>query len=372
MSLVTVEACAAYDLDGVRQRIHGLLAPFGGMRRFVRPGMRVLVKPNLVSASDWERAITTHPSLVRAVVDLVQEAGGDVVIGDSPGGPIQDPPPVWRRGGMVDIAEQTGARLALFESVTWERLNGDDYFVASPFSEVDLVINVPKLKTHMLTLYTGAIKNLFGAVPGTRKRQLHLRAPGVPDFSRILVDLLDLTRPALTIMDGVWGQEGDGPGARGTPHHYGCLLASPDPVALDAVLVQAMGYRVRDVLHVVQASERGLGTADLEAIQIQGDRRALDFGSLNLPRAYFFLRVPSWISAPLRQAIRIRPALDEAACAGCGRCVEVCPPEIITAGHPPRFDLDRCIACFCCAEICPQGAISMHRNWVARLAGVGI
>lgn len=372
MTIVSVETCPTYDLDVVRQKLRGLLVPLGGMRRFVQPGMRVLVKPNLVSAADWEQAITTHPALVRAIVESAQAAGGEVLIGDSPGGPIQDPPPVWRRGGMRDVAEQTGARLALFESVTWERLNGDDYFVAAPFSEVDLVINVPKLKTHMLTLYTGAIKNLFGAVPGTRKRELHLRAPGLQDFSRVMVDLLDLTRPGLTIMDGVWGQEGDGPGARGDPHHYGCLSASPDPVALDAVMVRAMGYRFRDILHVIQAGERGLGVSDPDAVQIVGDRQALDFGPLDLPRAYFFLHAPSWISAPLRRAIRIHPALDERQCIGCGRCVEVCPPEAITAGRPPHFDLERCIACFCCAEVCPQGAISSHRNWVARLAGVGI
>ncbi len=348
------------------------LVPLGGIGRFVRPGMKVLLKPNLLTAADLERAITTHPALVQAVAELVRDAGGTIFIGDSPGGPVKKTPPVWRKGGMTRVAEQTGARLVAFDGVTWKRMNGNDYFIASPVLEADLVIDLPKLKTHILTLYTGAVKNLFGAIPGTRKREVHLQAPGVRDFSQALVDVLELVRPGLTIMDGVLGQEGHGPGMGGTPRRYGCLAGSTDPVALDAVIAQALGYRPGEVLHLAQAEARGLGTANLDQIEIKGDRQALSFGAVDLPKARWYLRAPSWVSAPLRQVIRVRPQLAPSACIGCGRCVEVCPQEIITPGHPPEFDLSGCIGCFCCAEICPQGAITPHRNWAARLVGVGV
>ena len=371
MPIVSVVPCKTYKPDTVRQAVTAVLAPLGGISRFVRPGMQVLLKPNLLAAADLERAITTHPAVVQAVVELVQEAGGTALIGDSPGGPAKNGPLVYHRSGMAEIAECTGARLVPFDSMVWKRLNGNDYLIARPVLEADLVINLPKLKTHILTLYTGAVKNLFGTIPGTRKREVHCRAPGVRDFSQALVDVLELVRPGLTLMDGVLGQEGNGPGMGGTPRRYGCLAASEDPVALDAVIAGALGYRSGDVLHLAQAGDRGLGVSDLDALQIAGERRPLDFGTVSLPKAHWYFRVPAWASAPLHGAIRLRPRLDLSACVGCSACVEVCPREAITPGQPPLFDLDRCIGCFCCAEVCPQGAITPNPNLIARLIGVG-
>jgi uncharacterized protein (DUF362 family)/Pyruvate/2-oxoacid:ferredoxin oxidoreductase delta subunit len=373
MSLVSITACETYEPGAIRRAVTGVLAPLGGIRRFVRPGMQVLLKPNLLNSADphQERAITTHPAVVQAVVELVQEAGGTALIGDSPAGPIENGPRVWRSSGMAEVAERTGARLVPFDSIVWKQVNGNGYHLARPVFEADLVIDLPKLKTHILTLFTGAVKNLFGAIPGTRKREVHYRAPGVRDFSQTLVDLLELIQPGLTLMDGVLGQEGNGPGVGGTPRRYGCLAASADPVAVDAVIAQALGYRPGEVLHLAQADARGLGTSHLAALRIVGDRRALDFGSVCLPGARWYFRVPSWVSAPLHRAMKLRPRLEAAACAGCGRCVEVCPQEAITPGKPVQFDLQRCIGCFCCAEVCPQAAITPHRNLAARLFGVG-
>ncbi len=372
MPTVSTIACESYELNSVRRAVNETLAPLGGIRRFVRPGMSVLLKPNLLAASDLEWAITTHPTVVQAVAELVQEAGGTVLIGDSPAGPVKKNPPVWRKGGMIKATERSGGRLVLFDEVEWKRLNDNDYFIADPVLEADLIINLPKLKTHALTLYTGAVKNLFGTIPGTRKREIHLREPGVEDFSQALVDVLELVQPGLTIMDGVLGLEGNGPGRGGTPHQYGCLAASADPVALDAVMAQALGYGVGEVLHLAQAERRGLGTANLAQVEIKGDRQALNFGAVNLPKAHWYFRVPSWASAPLRKAVRVRPLLDPSKCIGCGLCVDVCPPEVITPGHPPKFDLSGCIGCLCCTEVCPQGALTPQRNWVAKLVGVGI
>jgi len=370
MSVVSVVACEVYEPEAVRQAVAAVLAPLGGIGRFVHPGMRVLLKPNLLAAAAMERAITTHPAVVRAVAELVQGAGGTVLIGDSPGGSVKDDSLVWRRSGMADVAERIGSSLVPFDGVVWKRLDGNDYFIARPVLEADLVINLPKLKTHILTLYTGAVKNLFGAIPGTRKREVHCRAPGVQEFSRALVDVLELVRPGLTLIDGVLGQEGNGPGMGGTPRRYGCLAASEDPVALDAVIARALGYRPGEVLHLAQAEHRGLGVADLDAVRVAGERQPLDFGTVSLPKARWYFRVPTWVGAPLRGAIRLRPRLVPSACISCLACVEACPREAITPGQPPLFDLDRCIGCFCCAEVCPQGAITLHRNLLARLVGV--
>ncbi|HHN94139.1 MAG TPA: DUF362 domain-containing protein [Anaerolineae bacterium] len=371
--LVSVVTCETYDLDAVRRAVTAALAPLGGIERYVRPGMRVLLKPNLLAASDLDHALITHPAVVQAVAEQVQAAGGTVLIGDSPAGPVQNPPPVWRRGGLTEVARRTGATLVPFDGVEWRRKNGHDYFIARPVFDADLIINLPKLKTHTLTLYTGAVKNLFGTIPGTRKREVHYRAPGVPDFSQALVDVLELVRPGLTLLDGVLGQEGEGPGRGGTPRRYNCLAASDDPVALDAVITDALGYRSGEVVHVAQAAARGLGVADLGEVRVVGERRALDFGEVALPRPRWYFQMPAWMGAPVRWAIRIHPQLDADACIRCGQCAAVCPADAIAfePRQTPKFDLNRCIRCFCCAEVCPQGAITPYRNLAARLFGVG-
>jgi uncharacterized protein (DUF362 family)/NAD-dependent dihydropyrimidine dehydrogenase PreA subunit len=330
-----------------------------------------LLKPNLLTAAHPERAVSTHPAFIQVVAESVQEAGGTVLVGDSPAGPLKNAPVAWWKSGLAEVAARVGAILIPFEEVTWRHLNGNDYFIARPVLEADLVINLPKLKTHVLTLYTGAIKNLFGAIPGSRKRELHFKAPGVQDFSSMLVDVLELVRPGLTIMDGLRGQEGNGPGLGGTPHWYGCLAASTDPVALDTVMTRAMGYRRGEVLHVAEAGVRGLGVSARDAISIRGDSQVLEFGDLCLPRPHWHFHAPAWAATPLRRIAQLRPQLTDGSCIGCGECTEACPQDVIAPGRPPTFDLDRCIGCLCCAEVCPQGAIKPHRNLLARLIGMG-
>jgi uncharacterized protein (DUF362 family)/NAD-dependent dihydropyrimidine dehydrogenase PreA subunit len=372
MTIVSTISCETYDPEPIRQALKGVLAPLGGIERFVQPGMRVLLKPNLLAATAPEEAVTTHPALVQAVAERVQAAGGRVMIGDSSAGPIEHAPEVWKATGLAQAAERVGVPVMPFEGVEWKRLNGQNYLIARPVFESDLVINLPKLKTHLFTRYTGAVKNMFGTIPGTRKRELHYQAPGVEAFSRLLVDILALTRPGLTIMDGVLGLEGDGPGMGGTPRGYGCLVASADPVAVDAVVARALGYRPGEVVHLAQAGERELGVAALDQIRVVSENGALDFGAVDLPRPRWIFRVPAWLTDPLQGLIKVYPHFEaDGVCVGCDRCVEVCPKDAITPGRPPCFDLEQCIGCFCCAEICPQGAIEPQRNLIAKLIGAG-
>jgi uncharacterized protein (DUF362 family)/Pyruvate/2-oxoacid:ferredoxin oxidoreductase delta subunit len=370
--LVSVRRCHSYEHHEVQEAIRGALAPFGGMRRFVQPKMRVLLKPNLLSPADPERAVTTHPAVVQTVAEMVKEAGGEVWIGDSPGGAGDNMAQVWAKTGMIRVSELTSAHLVPFQGVAWKSLNGKSYFIARPVFEADLIINLPKLKTHTLTLYTGALKNLFGTIPGTRKREIHFRAPSVREFSNALVDVLEIVRPALTIMDGVVGQEGNGPGASGTPRRYGLITASTDPVALDTIMAKAMGCPPGGVLHLVEAAHRGLGIGDADLIKIEGDRQTLEFRKVRLPPFSGLLRVaiPGWLASPLSRLVYVRPRMVVSACIGCDLCAQACPRQAITPGKPPRINYQDCVGCLCCAEICPQGAINPQRSCLARLIGI--
>ena len=372
MSTVSVVTCRSYEPAALDQALRSALEPLGGIAGFVRPGMNVLLKPNLLAPLPPERGVDTHPALISAVARLVRQAGGQVLVGDSPGGPTDIAPQVWRASGLGAIAEAEGIPLVSFDSGVWRQHNGHGYLIARPVLEADLIINLPKLKTHSFVLYTGAIKNLFGAIPGTRKRELHLRAPGVEEFSHVLVDVLALTRPGLSIVDGILGLEGNGPGASGRPRAYNCLLASADPVAVDAVCAHALGFGPGRVRHIELAAARGLGTAALEHIRIVGEPRALEFGHVRLPAARWLFRVPPpGITRPLDSVLRARPRFIAGACVGCGSCVQACPVGALEAGRPPRLSRATCVGCLCCAEICPHAAIEPQRSLLARLAGLG-
>lgn len=370
-SILSLTPCNSYDLDLVQQSISSVLTPLGSIHRFVKPGMRVLLKPNLLSVVDPSQCVTTHPAVLQAVGELVRDAGAEVWIGDSPASEKREGRDAWQASGMAEVISSLGAKHVSFHSAVLKELNGHKYYIARPVLDADLIINLPKLKTHSLTLYTGCVKNLFGSISGGRKQELHVLAPGVRDFSAILVDILQLVKPALNIMDGVMGLEGNGPGVAGTPHAYNLLAASTDAVALDTIMARAMGFPPKAITHLEMAGSRGLGISDPDEIEIFGDPSLLDFGSLDLPRSPWYARVPSWISAPLQPLIRVKPRLEPSLCTGCGTCVRACASKVITPGKPVSFDLSHCIGCMCCVEVCPESALTPRPSPLAKFLGLG-
>ncbi len=369
-STVSIQRCEDYQLDAIRSALAACLAPLGGFGTFVKPGMKVLLKPNLLTAAEPGKAVTTHPILIRAVAEEVCAAGGIVWVGDSPAAEINEGKSVWETEGLEESLSATGAKLIMFKGAYLRRVDGVDYYVSRPVLDADLVINLPKMKTHTLTRYTGAVKNLLGVLPGGRKREIHVRAPGVTEFSRALVDILELVKPQLNIMDGVLGMDGNGPGTSGTPHAYNLLAASVDAVALDSVLAGAMGFPTGGVVHLAQAEERGLGINQPDRIQIEGDRTVLQLGKLDLPKARWFLDMPSWFTDPFRDKIKLQPQIEAAKCTACGTCADACPAGVITIRRAAQFELSECIGCMCCVEVCPHAALTPKPNLLARLVGV--
>jgi uncharacterized protein (DUF362 family)/Pyruvate/2-oxoacid:ferredoxin oxidoreductase delta subunit len=369
---VAVVRCGSYEPAVVGAAVREAVSLLGGMSRFVRAGERVLLKPNLLSAKAPDRAITTHPAVVEAIAVLAREAGGTLSIGDSPGGAIRGVERVWRNTGMLDLSERTGVPLVSFEASGSVEVAGKlrTYMVARPVLDADAVLNLAKMKTHVLTSYTGCVKNMFGIIPGFMKSRIHSMAPRPIPFSRHIVDVYSLVRPRLSVLDGVVAMEGDGPSG-GRPRHVGAILAGEDAVAVDAVAAGMMGFAEGTVPTLRIAAERGLGTAARADIDVVGeDPASFDLRGFALPNTRFMNLIPDFVVRALEPWIWVCPEMSkEWGCRGdaCGLCVRSCPVRAIemTEGGPV-VTRKKCIECLCCHEVCPEQAVRVRLSWLAR------
>ena len=373
---VALQPLASYEPEAVRAALLAVLEPFGGMPAVVRPGQQVLVKPNLLAGKPPDKAVTTHPEIVRQVILLVQAAGGQVCVGDSPG--IGNPETVARKCGILQVVEETGARFVPFLESVPVTVRGGTFRqveVARAALDAEVIINLPKLKTHQMMGFTGAVKNLFGLVVGMRKVRLHLQAGTDPAFfALMLLELAERFPPALSIMDGVVGMEGNGPGS-GDPVAIGALLASPHPLALDTAATALVGLPARQVWTQRVAQETGRRGSRLEEVNLIGAPLASlqPAGFRPAPRADVGFGLPGPLKRALRNQLSARPQIT-LRCVRCGACVQHCPPQAMALDQRGvHIDYHKCIRCWCCQELCPHGAVATRQGallrFTARLRG---
>jgi uncharacterized protein (DUF362 family)/Pyruvate/2-oxoacid:ferredoxin oxidoreductase delta subunit len=378
--VVSTARCRDYGDGEVADALRLALEPLGGIAAFVKPGDRVYLKVNLLIRATPDRAITTHPSLVRALVRAVRAAGAsDVAVGDSPGG--RTTPAIARAvfaaSGIAAVCAEEGARVSLLDdAVVRVPVDGRLYKafnLGREAVEADVLISVPKLKTHGFMMMTGGVKNLFGCIPGLEKAQFHAKVPDREDFAEMLVDLMLACSPELTVMDAVVAMEGDGPSG-GTPRHVGALLASANPAALDVVAAAITGFDPMDVYTVGAAARRGLAPSDPDAVDVRGvPWREMAVPDFARPARDISRRMPAGVDRWMRRRFTSRPRLDSPeACTRCRTCEKACPVSAIAMGEAgPVFDHDTCIRCYCCQELCPENAIGLRTPWLlaALLAG---
>ncbi|UCD17455.1 MAG: DUF362 domain-containing protein, partial [Candidatus Zixiibacteriota bacterium] len=272
--------------------------------------------------------------------------------------------------GMAAMAEREGIELVNFEAsgVVRRELDGRVYFLARPAAEADFIISLPKLKTHVLTLMTGAVKNMFGLIPGFRKANYHKENPKPADFAQVVVDILALRPPDLTIMDAVLAMEGDGPSS-GNPRRVNLLLGSADPVALDAVASDIIGLPPDKVPTTRIASEAGLGFGWPEAAYIVGQRLAdVRMNDFQLTSNRKLELLPKFLVRLIDPYVWVRPAIRRDECTKCNTCVDSCPTHALSGEDEevPIIDYDTCINCWCCHELCPSRAVFVNRSWLAK------
>lgn len=376
---VSVAPCADYSPAACRTALEAVLAPIGGLD-FVRPGMKVAIKANLVSFMKPESAATTHPELIVQLVRLLAERGATAVIGDSPGGLYNSAyvGTVYSATGM-HLAEKAGAALnrdfSQKEAQFPEAKAAKTFRYTAWLDDCDAIINFCKLKSHGMMGMSAAAKNLFGTIPGTLKPEYHFRFPDHRDFADMIIDLNDYWKPILSIADAVVGMEGNGPTA-GTPRHIGAVLASKDPHWLDLACARLIGLRREDVPTLEAAYERGYLPETAEGLTVFGDLDSLivpNFEHLETHNSILFKnelkgKAGSLFSGFLQRHLASVPKVRKAECIGCAKCANICPAKAIEMKQKlPHIDRSKCIRCFCCQEFCPKGAMKVARPVLAKL-----
>jgi uncharacterized protein (DUF362 family)/NAD-dependent dihydropyrimidine dehydrogenase PreA subunit len=369
-SRVAVAACDSYSPDRVKSALEEILSSLGGMSAFVKPGQTVLVKPNLFSAHPPEHGVTTHPEVVRQVALLCIEAGARRVwVGDSPVG-LQPEARLWSLTGMDKALAGTRAELKSWKGPQIPVNCGDDILaVPEWYRDIDVIVSLPKLKTHGLTTITCGLKNVYGMVNGPAKSQFHVKYPSPATMSSFLVRVFAAFRPALTIADAIVAMEGNGP-AHGQPLSAGLLLASRDAVALDAVACAALKISPATVPMIRMAAASGLGIMEAPGIQRTGSGLTrLETLRMKPSVARYLGRIPEVFFRLTPCLVRLHPKIRNRLCDRCGTCVRTCPKNAINKNRPadfPVIDRRECIDCFCCIESCPKSAIAA-RLYIANL-----
>lgn len=368
---VAIVRCENYDRENVEAALKKAVDLLGGIGSFIKPGSKALLKPNLLSARAPDEGVTTHPEIIRAVGRLVRAAGANPLIGDSPASCIFSPEQVYEATGVKRIAEEEGFELVKFDNVT--QIN--NFPISKYARDCDYIISIPKLKTHGLMTVTCAVKNLFGVVIGLFKTECHKLAPNPVVFAKTLIDVLQIAKPTLTIVDAVVAMEGDGP-SNGNLRNLNLVIAGNDAVAVDAVISHMIGLEPEDIPTTKEANTRGLGEADLEKIEILGEDlsniRIKDFKLPKSADAILIKKIPNSFLRQFAKLIRWKPAVDRKTCTRCRECIRICPVVAMSMkDNQVRIDYKKCILCLCCLEVCPYKSVYLKKSLLVTLTGVG-
>ncbi|MDD5417986.1 MAG: DUF362 domain-containing protein [Candidatus Nanoarchaeia archaeon] len=320
----------------------------------------ILVKPNILRATNPKEAVNTNPEFVKAVVKEIRKHNKNIVVGDGVGKrKFSGEEPVLGSNG-IEKAVRGLSKVKNFDDENME-LSLDNPInkvrVARILKDAKYKISAPKLKTHMLTFITGAVKNHYGYLYKDYKVIGHARNWKVDDFMDFIIELYLKTKADFSIMDGIVGMEGEGPGS-GTPVNSKVILASEDAFALDYVAAKIMGYEPESLLFFKKAMGKNLlNPKEIEVMGEKIENVAIKFKtphSVSVSRLFF----PIYNSA-VYKFLRKRIKVNKEKCIKCAKCMKECPVGAIKMKPYPEIDNSKCIRCFCCIEHCPENALSL-------------
>lgn len=380
---VSVVRCEDYGRESVYEAVKKSIGLLGGIGKFVPPGQKVFLKFNMLQGAAPEKCISTHPDVVYAVARILKDYGCHVIMGDSPGSGLPYTENVLKKSyaasGYDKVSEELGIPLNYDTGYTGVSVPSGRlmkrFSIINPALQADAIVVVSKAKTHTLTHMTGGAKNMFGVIPGLEKPAYHANFQNSDDFGRVMIDLNEVMKPRLQVMDAIMGMEGDGPHS-GAPRKIGAVLASGDYSAIDVATSRLMSIDPFDVATIRAAIERGYLKDDLSDLAMVGDSPdsliVKDFkgpstyarphkGSINNERG---LAIVSY----LIKESALRPRIISGRCIGCMKCLRSCPMKAITVvNKKPSINYNKCIKCYCCHEMCDEHAIALERSLAGKV-----
>ena len=376
MSKVVIQECGSYSINKITEKLNSGMELIGGWETFIHPGMTVLLKVNLIGPKSSETAAVTHSEFVRAITKILKKMDCTVWIGDSSGGAIAGIAPTTQSfevSGLNSVAKEEGAIIKNFDKEGVREClisadYGDKLYLAKPVFEADLVINLPKFKTHTAGIYTGAVKNVFGFIPGLKKAEYHKLLPDPENFGSMLADIHENSKIALHIMDGITAMQGEGPTA-GDVYNGNKILISTDPLALDTVAAKMIGLDIKDIPILNAARMRNIGEWHLESIEICGDyNHPPELKGFKLPKRFNSKKKQNYkVLIKVIDFLKTRPKIKLSLCKQCNMCVESCPVQAIDK-RTKVIDYSKCIECMCCHELCRYKAVELKKdNMIAGL-----
>ena len=363
---VSLVECLSYEQQAVYLAVKKACDLIGGIERVVSKGATVLIKPCMVKASLPEEGVCTHPEVLRAVIRLAKKCEAKVLVGESHAG-IEDSQSVYETCGVAKVCREEKVQIVNFN----EAYIVEGVPIAKYVKDVDCFITVPKFKTHGLTLLTGAVKSIFGVVPGLHKIEYHKKYLKKEEFAKALVDIFSYAKPHLSLVDGIVAMEGAGP-TTGSLRNSNLIIAGKDAVAVDAVLSELMGVESFKVLTTKNAHERGLGSGKIEEIEIVGEKLEKVKSNFKLPKsAHIFELSSGLLSFILNRLFSFKLTVKVNKCTLCEKCLKLCPAQAIyKSKNKIKFDKAKCKLCLCCAELCPQNAISPYKGILFESIGI--
>ena len=370
-SKVSITASEEYNIEALTRDV-ALHFELLSLDRLLKPGIRVLIKPNLIIRRHPDSAATTHPAVIAAIVRVLKSKGvTDITLADSSGGPHSSTlmKSTYKGSGMTLAAASEG--FALNDDMSYREVHNPNgalskqFSVISPVLDADLIINAAKLKTHCMTGFSGSVKNMFGSVPGLMKPELHCRFPEKAAFGGMLVDLYELVKPQINFIDAIIGMEGNGP-TGGSPRGVGALMCSENGYALDFAACHIIGMQPKSVCYLNAAMDRGLCPGSLSELELTGDEISRfvlnDYKMPDSKSSDFAERLPKFMRGIATKLTSPRPVIRNKLCIGCAKCAESCPQHIIEIKNKKAvISYRECIKCFCCHEMCPARAIDIKR-----------